>query len=219
MAFRDDASKLTGFDISHFDCLQLYIFAAGHAHARLLAASAPLESIAAVSERGVKLRDAMYLDAVALAHRGLLNGDRLADFKAKVGYKNLATDLLGLSALFREGWDKIASRTGVQLGELDEAELVGHQLMDAVSAREQAQGIVAQSQAQRQRNFTLFARSYNQARRAISFLRWDHGDLDQICPSLFAGRGGSRRKATEAGEVPPSSEVSRRASRAERSPP
>jgi len=219
MTFRDEASELPRFDISHFDRLQVYIFAAGQAHSKVLAASAPRDPIAALSERGIKLRDAMYLDAMALAHRGLISAARLADFKAKVGYKNLAFDLLGLNRLLREGWDKVASRTGIQLGELDDAELVGRQLMDAVSAREQAQGIVAQCQAQRQRNFTLFARSYNQARRAIGFLRWDRGDLDQICPSLFAARGGSRRKVTEAGEVPPSSEVSRRASRAERSPP
>lgn len=60
----------------------------------------------------------MYLDALALAHRGLLNEDQLANFKAKVGYKTLVFNLLGLHALFRKSWDKIASRTGVQLGEL-----------------------------------------------------------------------------------------------------
>lgn len=54
--------------------------------------------------------------------------------------------------------------TNCQIRQVDDAELVGRQLIDAVSAREQAQGIVAQAQAQRQRNFTLFARSYNQAR-------------------------------------------------------
>lgn len=203
MAFRDEASKLPGFDIAHFDRLQLYTFALRHAHAKFLAASEPLRAIAALRERGVNLRDALYLDAVALAHRGLLDGDRLADFKAKVGYKNLVFDLLGLHALFRESWDKIASRTGVQLADLDEAELLRQQLTDAMGARDQAPGIVAQSQMQRQRNFTLFTRSYDQVRKAISFLRWDHDDLDLICPSLFAGRGGGRRKATAARGGPP----------------
>jgi hypothetical protein len=68
------------------------------------------------------------------------------------------------------------------------------ELMAAVGAREETSGSVAQAQAQRQRNFTLFSRSYTQVRRAIGFLRWEHEDVDQICPSLFAGRGGSRRK-------------------------
>ncbi|HYP97392.1 MAG TPA: hypothetical protein VER96_01875 [Polyangiaceae bacterium] len=202
MSFREEAAKLHRFDVSHFDQLQLHTFAVGHAHAMFLAASAPPEAIAALNERGVKLRDTMYLDAVALAHRGLISGDRISEFKANVGYKNLAFDLLGLATLLRENWDRIATRTGVQLSELDEAELLGQQLMDAVGAREQTSGRVAQVQAQRQRNFTLFSRSYDQVRRAIGFLRWDDEDAEQICPSLFAGRGGSRRKETAAPTTP-----------------
>lgn len=194
LAYRADAAKLPGFDISHFDQLQLHTFAVGHAHAKFLAASAPPEAIAALNDRGMKLRDTMYLDAVALAHRGLINGDRMAEFKTNVGYKNLAFDLLGLATLLRENWDKIASRTGIQMSELDEAELLGRQLMDAVGAREQAPATAAQVQAQRQRNFTLFSRSYDQVRRAIGYLRWDDDDIEQICPSFYAGRGGSRRK-------------------------
>jgi hypothetical protein len=194
LAYREQAAKLHGFDISHFDRLQLHTFAVGHAHAKFLAASALPEAIATLNERGMKLRDTMYHDAVALAHRGLISGDRSAEFKAHVGYKNLAFDLLGLATLLRESWHKIATRTGIQLSEIDEAERLGQQLMDAVGAREQASAMVAQVQAQRQRNFTLFSRSYDQVRRAIGYLRWDSADVDRICPSLFAGRGGSRRK-------------------------
>jgi len=202
MAYREEAAKLYAFDVSHFDLLQLYTFAVGHAHAKLLAASAPPEALSALNERGVKLRDTMYLDAVALAHRGLISGDRLSDFKDGTGYKNLAFDLLGLSSLLRDNWDKIASRTGIQLSELDDAELLGQQLMDAVGTREQAPATVAQVQAQRQGNFTLFSRSYDQVRRAISYLRWDEEDVDQICPSLYAGRGGRRKEAAPAASVP-----------------
>jgi len=84
------------------------------------------------------------------------------------------------------------------MSELDAAELLGRQLMDAVGAREQAPAVQAQVQAQRQRNFTLFSRSYDQVRRAISYLRWDDDDIDSICPSLYAGRGGGRRKEVPA---------------------
>lgn len=202
LAYREEAAKLHGLDISHFDRLQLHTFAVGHAHAKFLAASALPQSIGALNERGVRLRDTMYHDAVALAHRSLISGDRIAELKARVGYKNLAFDLLGLATLLRESWDKIASRTGIQLSELDEAELLGQRLMDAVGAREQASAMVAQVQAQRQRNFTLFSRSYDQVRRAIGYLRWDNDDIDRICPSLFAGRGGSRRKETPASATP-----------------
>ena len=194
LAYREEAAKLHGLDISHFDRLQLHTFAVGHAHAKFLAASALPQSIGALNERGVRLRDTMYHDALALALRGLISASRIADFKTNVGYKSLAFDLLGLANLLRESWNTIASRTGIQRNELEQAELLGHQLMDTAAIREQAPATLAQLQAQRQRNFTLFSRSYGQIRRAISFLRWDHEDVDQICPSLFAKRGGSRRK-------------------------
>jgi len=201
MAYRAAAAKLEGFDISHFDQLQLRAFAVGHAHTRFQTASAPPEALAALNERGIKLRDTMYLDAVALANRGMISGERIGSFKANVGYKNIAFDLLGLAEVLRESWDKIASRTGIQPSELSEAELLGRQLVDAVGMREQAPAVVAQVQAQRQRNFTLFSQSYDQVRRAITFLRWDHDDIDQICPSLYAGRGGRRKEAPA--PVPP----------------
>jgi len=198
LAHRSEAAQLPGFDISHFDQLQLHTFAVGHAHAKFLAASTPPEELAALNERGMELRDTMYSDAVALAHRDLISGERIASFKANAGYKNLAFDLLGLSTLLRENWDKIAAKTAIQMSELDAAELLGRQLMDAVGAREQAPAVQAQVQAQRQRNFTLFSRSYDQVRRAISYLRWDDDDIDSICPSLYAGRGGGRRKEVPA---------------------
>lgn len=197
MAFRADAEKLLRFDVSHFDKLQTFTFAVGHAHAKFLAAWAAPEALLALNERATKLRDTMYSDASALANRGIIAGDRISGFKANVGYKNIAFDLLGLATLLRENWDKISSRTAVLLSELDDAELLGRQLMDAVGAREQAPALVAQVQEQRQRNFTLFSRSYDQVRRALTYLRWDDEDLEHICPSLYAGRGGRRKEAPE----------------------
>ena len=49
----------------------------------------------------------------------------------------------------------------------------------------------------RQRLFTLFVNAYDQARRAVGYLRWNEGDADQIAPSLYAGRSNGRRKADQ----------------------
>ena len=46
----------------------------------------------------------------------------------------------------------------------------------------------------RQQAFTLFVNNYDQVRRAISFLRWNEGDVDDIIPSLYAGRSTGKRK-------------------------
>jgi hypothetical protein len=87
----------------------------------------------------------------------------------------------------------LASR-GASLRELDQAESLAGQLTSALGAREQGPVIAADVATQRQRNFTLFAQSYDQVRRAISYLRWDNDDVDNIAPSLYGGRVVSRKK-------------------------
>ncbi|MET0790035.1 MAG: hypothetical protein ABW061_00815 [Polyangiaceae bacterium] len=198
MALRDQVRKeLPEFDISHFDQLQMHTFATAHAHAAFLAASAPPEELVALNERGTKLRDTLYTDALALSNRGIISGDRIAAFKANNGYKNIAFDLLGLASLLRQNWDKISGKTALELSELDEAERVGKQLVGAVAVRENSPAVIAAVQAQRERNFTLFTRSYDQVRRALSYLRWNDDDVDLVAPSLYKGRGGRGKDTTE----------------------
>ncbi|MET0795444.1 MAG: hypothetical protein ABW061_28255 [Polyangiaceae bacterium] len=197
LALRDQVKEeLPKFDISHFDQLQRYTFATAHAHANFLAASAPPEELVALNERCIKLRDTLYMDALALASRGIISGDRIAAFKGNNGYKNIAFDVLGLASLLRQNWEKISGKTALELSELDEAERVGKQLVEAVAVRERAPGLVAAVQAQRERNFTLFTRSYDQVRRALTYLRWDEDDVDEVVPSLYKGRGGRGKDTT-----------------------
>jgi len=195
LALRDQVVKdLPNFDIQNFDQLETYAFATGHAHAVYSGSSAPPEALLALNEQGLALRDTLYSDAIALSNRGIIGADKLGDFKANVGYQNLAFDLLGLASVLRLNWDKIVSKTAVQLAELDQAESIGEQLVNAVGAREQAPAIAAAQAQQRQRNFTLFARAYDQARRAITFLHWDQDDIDSIAPSLYSGRNTGHKK-------------------------
>jgi hypothetical protein len=134
-------------------------------------------------------------DATALAKRGLMNGSRLGTFRTGPGYKLLAEDLVGLSSLLRNNWDRISTKTAITLAELDQAEELSRKLVAAVGAREQAPAVLAEVSVQRQRMFTLFVEAYDQVRRAVSLLRWDEGDLETIAPSLYSGRGNFRKKA------------------------
>jgi hypothetical protein len=203
LALRDSVQKeLPNFDVSNFDRLEQFALAAGHAHAQFLSASAPPEALADLNARGMELRDTLYTDARALAGRGLINGDRLGDFKANVGYKNLTYDLLGLANLLRASWDKIASKSAIELSELDEAEALAGQLTSALAAREQGPVLAADVAVQRQRNFTLFAQAYDQVRRAISYLRWTEDDLERVAPSLYGGRVVNRKKEPQPSPSP-----------------
>jgi len=194
MALRDRAKELPGFDVSAFDELETHVLATGHAHIRYMGASAEPEAILELNERGLRLRNTLYADAVALATRNLISGDRLGDFKAAVGYKNLAFDLMALASILRDNWDKISSKTAITPDDLDQAELIGDQLVSAVGSREETPASVAEITVQRQRNFTLFLKAYDEVRRAVAFLRWREDDAERIAPSLYAGRGNSNAR-------------------------
>ncbi len=198
LALRDRAKALVEFDVSAFDQLETYTLATGHAHARYRSASAPPEAILELNERGMRLRNTLYSDAVALARRKLISGDRIGEFKANIGYKNLAFDLLAFANLLRDNWHQISSKTAITPDELDQAELIGEQLVSAVGGRDQPPANVADITDQRQRNFTLFLNAYDEVRRAISFLRWKEDDAERIAPSLYSGRGNSNARKKRA---------------------
>src|SRR5262245_51621465 len=93
------ALELPRYDIARFDKLEAYTLALGHAHALYLAASEPTESLEALNDAATSLRDVLYADAVALAQRRMIDGDRLKELKGVKGYRQLAFDLFALAAL------------------------------------------------------------------------------------------------------------------------
>lgn len=189
ITFREPASRLIDFDIENFDNLETCALALMHAQGEYVSASAPPAAIAALNEEGIALRDNLHSDAVALANRGLVNAEPLKDFKTAPGYKNLTEDLVGLSSLIRRSWDKIGARTMITMAELDRAEELSERLLNAVAMRENASRALADVIQKRLQVFTLFVNTYDEVRRAIAFLRWRADDLDEIAPSLYAGRG------------------------------
>jgi hypothetical protein len=52
-----------------------------------------------------------------------------------------------------------------------------------------------QKSEQRQRNFTLLMRAYTQVRRAIGYMRFEHGDADRIAPPPPKAKKADRRRS------------------------
>jgi len=188
------ATDIPSFDLARLDKLESYTLALGHAHTLYLAASNPPESLVELSDTGTKARELLLSDASALAARGFIDGEKLKTLKGAHGYRNLAVDLFTLSALLRDNWDRIAGKTAVQSAELDQAETLADRLLTAFGLREQGTETTAESAGIRQRAFSLFVNTYDDARRALSYLRWHQGDIDDVAPSLYAARGSSKRK-------------------------
>lgn len=212
------AGLLSPAQLEAFDRIDEYALAAGHLHALYLFTEKPDARTSELRTRAAELRDGLFIDARALARHGLLDGQRLAAFERRPGYRNTAFDLLGLVNVLRDAWPSVAGRTALRAETLLEAEELANELSLAIGARVRAPEVVARAAFERQQAFTLLARAYDQARRAITFLRWDEGDADSIAPSLYGGRKRRRAKPEKADETPsvpsPSSELVREASEA-----
>jgi hypothetical protein len=201
-ALRGTAAELPGFDVGTIDRLEDYALALGHAQAMYRAAAGPEDAVAELAAQTLELRDTLFSDASALARRRLLDEGRVEKLRTPSGHKNIAFDLLGLVALMREHWSSIEGKTALQRADLDAAARLADRLMTALGLREQGPVALAVATETRQRAYTLFMRAYDQARRAVGYLRWNEEDADTIAPSLYAGRSNGRRPAEPIGDAP-----------------
>jgi hypothetical protein len=113
-----------------------------------------------------------------------------------VGFRNISTDVFHLVEAIRARWTDIESKTAITQQELDRAERLQQRLNRLLGLKDQQTPNINAASEQRRRALTLLLRAYDEVRRAITYLRWKTNDIDDIAPSLFAGRGG-RRKSTE----------------------
>lgn len=188
------ARELPFFDLATFDLIEEFALAAGHAQLEFASASASSEELQQLNVRATELRDLFLSDIRALVKRKLVKAEQVSDFKGLFGYKHVAFELLGLTVVARQVWPVISDRTAIEPAELDEAERLVRRMASAIGEREQGPAQVAEPAQVRQRAFTLLVSAYDDARRAISYLRWHEGDVDTIAPSLYAKHGGSQRK-------------------------
>jgi hypothetical protein len=89
--------------------------------------------------------------------------------------------------MFRDKWSVLEGKTLIQPKDLKDAQVLADRLTSAVGEREQTPAQAVEATERRQRAFSLFVKAYDQARRAISYLRWEQGDVDSIAPSLYSG--------------------------------
>lgn len=102
-----------------------------------------------------------------------------------------------MSTLYFSNWDKLKDTTSVKQAEIERAQQLSFHLFRGVGQREQSPALIAETADMRARAFTLLTSAYDNARRAVIYLRWNEGDADSIAPSLFAGRSNGRIKAAE----------------------
>lgn len=185
------AEQLPKHPIALVDKLESYAQAAWYAHlVHTYAADGP-DALKALIDEATRLRESLLIAAEALAHRNLLDADAVAHVRKGSGNADTAGDLTALSALFKESWGKVSSKTAVERSEVERAAELGPAVLVALHAKKHA-GKQVDTDAQRARAYTLLLGAYDACRHALAYLRWKEGDADSIAPSLTKKRPGRK---------------------------
>lgn len=195
-AHREAIARLPDHTADLLDRLRDAALAAYHAHLASVARPKDESERARLLEEARPLREALLLDAEALAHRRLVAPERVASIRAGRGNLDTAGDLLALASLFAEAWPSIQGRTAATVEEIERAGELGARLLSAIAEDAPAGSTWGDV---RQRAFSLFASIYEECRRAIAYLRWHERDAEAIAPSLYR-RGPRRPSPSEAPE-------------------
>ncbi len=159
--------------------------AAFYAHVQSVADSSRVE-VLAQPERGKHLREQLLAAADMLVVFGVFDAAAVASIRDGSGDVDAATDLVALGALFSRNWEHVDNRLPFSEALVDEATLLGTRLLHALATAADAEP--RDWSALRARAFRLLVNTYDELRRAVSYLRWHHGDTDSITPSLHARR-------------------------------
>jgi hypothetical protein len=192
-----EMAELPGFDRKAQKNLRRYALAALYANAVATHESSE-DNVTTLLVEAAPLREGMLVAAEALAHRGIVSAQRVAEIRSGQGHLDTADDLIALSALFRDAWSAVQGKTAVTRQEVDRSAVLGSQLHIALGVRRVGTDVRSspgQSPMFRERAFTLFVRAYDECRRAVTYLRWHENDLAEFAPSIYGRR--KRRLGTE----------------------
>ena len=196
------ASQMPSHDLVQYRKIEDYAKGLSHANTLHSIASKPPDDLQTVYDEAVVVRERLLSDSNTLIARGYINAESLKNMKGPVGYKNAATDLQILASNLKDNWPTISGKCAIEMSELEHALKLAARLLRVVGLREQSPAVIAAAADIRTRAFTQFVRAYDNARRAIIYLRWHEGDADIIAPSLYAGRSNGRKKPADATDKP-----------------
>lgn len=176
---------------AYIDRIELTARAAAHAHAMHLTSlhGADTEVMAG---RLTQLRAVLTLEVQALIARGLVPASVLAELVGGTSYKGLSLDVLQLVAILRR--TEAQAKTGVTTAELDLTETLANAFTTALG-EEHVGSDTSETAEMRRRAYTLFFRTYEEARRQVAFLHWKDGRADDIAPPLSTMHGGAVTEA------------------------
>lgn len=190
---RDELAKLHDFDLTHADRLADYARTVWFLHLIRPVPARP-RLIADARREAEALRSKLLVWAKPFVAVGVFDAEVVANIRKRRSFEDHAADLVALSQLYRGAWERVRGKCDVSEADLARAAELGPMLFAWRSRREHAPDPqIAEHTLRLRRAWTLLDRAYAQCRRAVAYLRFDHGDADDLVPGLRHNAGGTRR--------------------------
>jgi hypothetical protein len=180
--------RLPHFDPRIIHRLRGYAYALLHAHTRCEGRRNLDRATRDLLAKASELRSRFLSDANAMARRKLIDRQVLEAFTGVRCHTHKVSDLSALVQLFRQNWEGIRYKTAVTLEELEEAYQLTLQLDSALDRFKPGSDAMTSRRLIRAQAFTLFARTYDELRAAVAYVKWTNAEYETIAPSLYAGR-------------------------------
>lgn len=132
-------------------------------------------------------------DARSLVARGLLPAEVVRRAGDARGYRSAVRSVMLLDSVFRRHWAQIEHVTPTTRADLQTAGRLVAELAEAAATDGPTPERAAAADLRR-RAIADAVRIYDQLRRQMTYLRWHEDDVDTLVPSLFAGRGGRKKR-------------------------
>jgi hypothetical protein len=206
MARQDEfKARVPEYDTGRASRLRDYAYAAIFAHIIATRSSEGSARLPALLEEAAPLRERMLSAAELHALYGELDAGRVAAIRQGTGHLDTANDLVEIAMLFDGSRDALAGKTPVTAAEIARARRLGLEIFEALGQRRvgtDGASTPAKAEDDRLKAFWLYANTYEESRRAMTFVRWHEGDADRLAPSLFSGRRRRSPSSDEPGETP-----------------
>lgn len=187
--YRADLDRLVLLDMAAIDRIGLIALALSSADARDKGAEtrAPMTPVSTLRQCRVDLLEIVGM----LERRQLLPKELRRRLSGKQDRQSIAFDILLLCEILRRAQNEGHGVLFTSDELLERETSANRALLDLGFAR--ASDTANEAADMRVRIFTLLVRAYDEAVRGIAYLRWHHGDADQILPSLYSAHSRARR--------------------------
>lgn len=181
----DIARQLPEFDLVALDDLQKAAWGLDWAQGGFQARQRGSRDLQELAREATERRALLVQDLRNLAANGLVDASILKRLSDGVGFKRVVEDVRLCVALYGKVWTEVEGKTCTTRSDLDRSADVIHHMMPLIGDRDGGPVHSDEWQDMRVRAFTLLFRYHAQVRRAVTYVRFDHGDADSIAPSLF----------------------------------